>query len=58
MKNQICCKKCNCNIFIVKSMSKKSNKDNDFTCFLYCSKCDKKLILKKGTKINLIRYKK
>ena len=55
MAIKINCKKCNCYIFVVKSLSKKPNKNGDYTCFLYCNKCNKKLILKKGLEIKLIK---
>ena len=55
MENKIKCENCNGYIFIVKSLSKKPNKNGDYICFLYCSKCNKKLILKKGIEIKLIK---
>jgi len=57
MKNRICCKYCNCNIFVVKVVNKKPNKNKEFVCFLNCFLCKKKLILKKGTPIKLIKCK-
>ena len=56
MNNEICCKTCGCNRFIIKSISKKLTKDKGYLCCLKCILCKNNIKFDKNIKeVRIIR---
>jgi len=55
-QNEICCKTCGCNRFIIKNISKKLNKNKEYLCSLKCILCNNNIKFDKKIKeVRIIR---